>query len=197
MKIFNYIKDNSYLIKTFVRVTVLYTNKGNIDEKFSFILFKKRVLPKIIESLVIALIYTSIAVCSNSSMDSEKILSLGISFYASILGFGITSYTIMLMFADEILHFLKNAPKEKGLNPQIFNSDMSFPLIMIGFIIFIQFFISSFKSNTITLYIGAFLFTYGLLLVLEIIRVIYLSMGLVIKKKLEKIESSTPDETKD
>lgn len=183
MKILNYIRDKSYIYKTISRITTLYTNRGDYDKEFSFDLFKKRVLPKIIESIIIGFIFIILTNIFNSQINSEKIISFSISFYASILGFGMAAYTILLMLADEILYFLSD---EKKHTPQILNSDLAFPLIMIGFIVFIMFLILSLGNNTFTLFLSSSLFVYGLLLVLEIIRVIYLSMGLVIKRKIEK-----------
>lgn len=183
MKILNFIKEKSYLYKTISRITTLYTNKGDYNKEFDFDLFKKRVLPKIFESLIIGLLFTFITYIFNSQINSEKIISFSISFYASILGFGMAAYTILLMLADEILFFLSD---EKNHTPQIFNSDLAFPLIIIGFIVFIMFILLSIGNNLFTLFLSSSLFIYGLLLIFEILRVIYLSIGLVIKRKIDK-----------
>lgn len=183
MKILNFIKEKSYLYKTISRITTLYTNKGDYDKEFDFKLFKKRVLPKIYESCIIGILFTFIAFLFNSEINAEKIISFSISFYASILGFGMAAYTILLMLADEILFFLSD---EKNHSPQIFNSDLAFPLIMIGFLVFIMFILLSIGNNKFTLFLSSSLFVYGLLLIFEILRIIYLSMGVVIKRKIEK-----------
>lgn len=186
MKIIDFLKKNSYLFKRFIKIVNLYTNRGDYDKSFDFDLFKKRVLPKIIESSVFGILFICSVLIFNSDINAEKIISFSISFYASILGFGMAAYTILLMLADEILFFLNDTSDKNNMTPQILNSDLAFPLIMIGVIVFFMFFLLSFGNSFLTLFLTSSLFIYGLLLVLEIISVIYLSMGLVIKKKIEK-----------
>lgn len=185
--IHKFLKNKSYLYKVVSKIIVLYSNKGDYDKKFDISLLKKRVLPKVIESIIIALLFVFISNIMESSIRSDKIISFSISFFASILGFGMAAYTILLMLADEILYFLDDRKKH---TPQILNADLAFPLIMIGFVVFLMFMLFSFGNSSFSLFLSSALFIYGLLLIFEIISVIYLSMGLVIKRKIEKRDKS-------
>lgn len=193
MKVINFIKKHSYLYKTFSRVIALYVNKGEYNHHFTFEDFQKKVLPKIYESLIIAFIFILLSIFFDSKVDAEKVISFGLSFYGSILGFGMAAYTILLMMSDEILAFLNDKNKEHGLTANILNSDLAFPILMMGLIVFLLFFLLSLGNNKITLFLTSSLFIYGLLLVLEIIRIIYLSMGLLIKRKIENNQNTNID----